>query len=149
MKKIFLFLFVFTTLATSAQKKFDSAAYSSYYTERWEKFSFSAPGQSEMPQSLTTEEKLAGLSKAWAEAKYNFANFDLVPRLNWDSLYTTFIPKAMAATSTIAYYQVLQNFYLHLRDGHSAIFMPYSYRVLLDGRLPLQVRWIEGKALVT
>nr|WP_223583179.1 hypothetical protein [Sphingobacterium sp. GVS05A] len=29
--------------------------------------------------NLSAEEKLAGLSKFWSEAKYNFVNFDLVP----------------------------------------------------------------------
>jgi C-terminal processing protease CtpA/Prc len=43
---------------------------------------------------------------------------------------------------------VLQNFYFHLRDGHTAIMMPASYRKEISGRLPLQVRWIENQVLV-
>jgi carboxyl-terminal processing protease len=101
-----------------------------------------------MKEALSAEEKLTGLGKCWAEAKYNFANFDLVPTLNWDSLYTAFMPKVLATKTTIDYYRVLQNFYLYLRDGHAAIALPSSYRKEISGRLPLQVRWIENKVLV-
>jgi len=33
-------------------------------------------------ENLSEDEKLAGLSKFWAEAKYNFVNFDLIPEVN-------------------------------------------------------------------
>src|SRR5262249_50664666 len=36
---------------------------------------------------LTEDEKIAGLSKLWSEVKYGFANFDLVPDLDWDATY--------------------------------------------------------------
>jgi len=148
MKKTLAFFALAAGITTQAQKKFDSAAYVSFNTSRWEKVAFADLSKTVMKENLSTEEKLTGLSKCWAEAKYNFANFDLVPELNWDSLYTAFIPKVMAAKSMVEYYRVLQNFYLYLRDGHTAIMLPASYRKEISGRLPLQVRWIENKVLV-
>lgn len=136
------------SLTAHAQKKFDSAAYVNFNASRWEKVAFADLSKTVMAENLSTEEKLTGLSKCWAEAKYNFANFDLVPNLNWDSLYTAFIPKVMATKTTIDYYRLLQNFYLSLRDGHTAIALPGSYRKEISGRLPLQVRWIKNKVLV-
>ena len=148
MKKIFVPLAVLIGTQLQAQKKFDSATYTNFNASRWEKVAFADINKTIMKENLSAEEKLTGLSKCWAEAKYNFANFDLVPNLNWDSLYTAFIPKVMVAKSTVDYYRVLQNFYLYLRDGHTAVMLPASYRKEISGRLPLQVRWIENKVLV-
>ena len=148
MKRILSSLLLAGCLTTQAQKKFDSASYTNFNASRWEKIAFADLSKTVMQENLSTEEKLTGLGKCWAEAKYNFANFDLVPALNWDSLYAAFIPKVMAARTTVDYYRVLQNFYLYLRDGHTAIMMPASYRKEISGRLPLQVRWIENKVLV-
>jgi C-terminal processing protease CtpA/Prc len=148
MKKILVLLGAVVSITAQAQKKFDSAAYVTFNSNRWEKVAFADLNKTVMKENLSTEEKLTGLSKCWAEARYNFANFDLVPNLNWDSLYTAFISKVLATNSTVEYYRILQNFYLHLRDGHTAVSLPASYRKEISGRLPLQVRWIENKAVV-
>lgn len=151
MRKISLLLAVIAfAFAATAQPHFDSAAYLRFNDNRWEKVDFAAimSGGSDIPE-LTTEQKIAGLSKCWAEAKYNFANFDLVPNLNWDSVYQAYIPKVVATNTTEAYYNVLRNFYQHLRDGHTAVRLPWGYYQALNGVLPLEVRWIEGKAVVT
>lgn len=146
------FLFIFTTLlsfSAFSQKKFDSAAYASFNANRWEKVNFASLfTDTAASAELTAEQKITGLSKCWSEAKYNFANFDLVPQLAWDSLYTAYIPKVVAATSLVDYYHVLQNFYQHLRDGHTAVNLPFRYMKKRNGILPLEIRWIENKAIV-
>jgi carboxyl-terminal processing protease len=144
--------FVFTLLAAisfaaaNAQPKFNSTAYTQFYNNRWEKLQY-APDTAEV--NLTTDQKIAGLSKAWAEAKYNFANFDLIAHTNWDSVYQTFIPRVVAASNTEAYYKVLQQFYQNLRDGHSGIGMPARYWDRYQAALPLEFGWVEGKVIVT
>lgn len=148
MKKLFLFVAIVLACSAIAQKKFDSVAYTTFNTNRWDKIDYSSMGKTTLAENLTTEEKIAGLGKAWAEAKYNFANFDLVPNLRWDSLYTAYISKVAATKTTIDYYRVLQTFFQQLRDGHTGIYLPFGYRKQFDGRMPLQVRWIEGRALV-
>ena len=150
MKKIFLLIGLsFIMVAAHTQKKFDSAAYVQFNNNRWEKFQFANFTTILMPASLSQEEKIAGLGKCWAEAKYNFANFDLIPDVNWDSLYQSFIPKVMETSSTLQYYKVLQNFYQNLRDGHTSVTMPYQYYKERTGTIPLEVRWIENKVIVT
>ncbi len=47
-------------------------------------------------ENLTEDEKIAGLSKFWSEVKFNFANFDLVPELNWDQAFLEFLPRVRA-----------------------------------------------------
>lgn len=55
----------------------------------WDSKTFRTPYQ----QNISENEKIAGLSKFWSEAKYNFVNFDLVPAINFDSLYFAYLPK--------------------------------------------------------
>nr|GFD02801.1 hypothetical protein [Tanacetum cinerariifolium] len=66
-------------------------------------------------------EKVAGLSKLWEEAKYNFAYFDHLPGFDWDKLYLEYLPKVQATTSTLAYFRLLQQFYAQLHDGHTGV----------------------------
>ena len=73
---------------------------------------------------LSVEEKIAGLSKFWSEAKYNFINFHLVSNLDWDKTYLEFIPKVLAAKSTLEYYKVLQMLCAKLKDGHTYVYLP-------------------------
>ncbi|GAA4742987.1 S41 family peptidase [Flavisolibacter ginsenosidimutans] len=149
MKRFFFFLATAFVLSASAQKKFDSAAYVNFNENRWEKVDFAAFTKDKpVNERLTSEEKIAGLSQCWSEAKYNFANFDLVPNLNWDSVYTAYIPRVIAAATTYDYYKVLQSFYRHLRDGHTSVTLPFAYMKKLNGILPLEIRWIENKAIV-
>jgi C-terminal processing protease CtpA/Prc len=146
MKNIF-FIGVATCLyfSSQAQKIFDSASYIAFYETKWERINFDTSAKTRVP--LNENERIAGLSKCWSEAKYNFANFDLIPTLNWDSLYLAFIPKVMKAKNNNNYYKVLQNFYSHLHDGHSGVTSPeiFSY----NAAFPIDVRWIENKAIVT
>ena len=148
MKQLFILLATLLSLAGFSQKRFDSAAYTQFNQGRWEKFDFAGFMGPHDEHPLNLEERIAGLSKCWSEARYNFANFDLVPSLNWDSLYQSFIPKVMATSTTLEYYQVLQNFYQYLRDGHTGINLPFSFFKNKNAIVPLEVRWIENKAIV-
>lgn len=71
--------------------------------------------------NLSDAEKVAGLSKLWSEAKYNFAYFDHIPNVDWDKLYLQYIPKIQSTTSTLAYYRVLKQFCAQLHDGHTNV----------------------------
>lgn len=49
-------------------------------------------GKAQMQEnSLTAEQKIAGLSALWSEAKYNEAFFDNIGAEKWDSAYLAFI----------------------------------------------------------
>ncbi len=149
MKYFFVLLLSATAFMATAQKTFDSAAYVNFYQDRWEKIDFNGFRADQPLPELTNADKILGLSKAWSEAKYNFANFDLIPSTNWDSLYQSFIPKVTATKSTYEYYRLLQSFYRHLIDGHTTIYMPYALMKQFNGLIDLDVRWIENKAIVT
>jgi len=75
------------------------------------------------PPDLSDAEKLYGLSLLWQEANYNFAFFDQVPDLDWDSAYQAFIPVVLATESTYDYYQELKRFVALLEDGHTRVWL--------------------------
>lgn len=99
--------------------------------------------------NISDAEKVAGLSKLWSEAKYNFAYFDHIPDVDWDKLYLEYLPKVQATTSTAVYYRVLKQFYAQLRDGHADV----STRdpALMDSvnaRSPIWAKLVEGRVFV-
>jgi hypothetical protein len=99
------------------------------------------------PPDLSDGEKLFGLSLLWQEANYNFAFFDQVPDLDWDSAYRAFIPQVLATESTYDYYQELKRFVALLEDGHTSVWLSApagqfeSYPWVLT-------RNVQGKVLV-
>lgn len=107
-------------------------------------------GQLETPYrpALSEEEKVAGLSKLWSEVKYNFVNFDLVPSLNLDSLYLTWLPKVKAAPSTYAYYLLLEEFGAKLKDGHTNVYFPAELTEARYARPLVRTRLVEDKVVV-
>ena len=99
-------------------------------------------------EELDADDRLAGLSLLWAEARYNFANFDLVPDLDWDAHYRATIPRVLAAETTLDYYQELRRFYAALKDGHSGITLPRELRQRFFARPPVATRLIEGRVII-
>jgi C-terminal processing protease CtpA/Prc len=84
-----------------------------------------AQGESD---ELSDAEKLYGLSLIWQEVNYNFAFFDQVPHLNWDSVYQTFIPQVLSTSSAYEYYRTLVRFVALLEDGHTYVSIPSRLR---------------------
>ncbi len=97
---------------------------------------------------LSDEEKIAGLSKFWAEAKYNFAFFEQRPGLDWDALYLQYIPKIRKTGSTAEYYRVLQEFCAQLKDSHTNVWPPKELIGEMYARPRIRTRLIEGKVIV-
>lgn len=101
-------------------------------------------------ENLSVEDKVAGLSLIWSEAKYNFANFDLVPELDWDAEYRAMIPRVMASEDTYEYYRLLQEFIAKLKDGHANVYFPNVWE-FNNGRsnVPaINYQWIEERLIL-
>jgi C-terminal processing protease CtpA/Prc len=111
----------------------------------WDDSAFQTPYR----PALSEDEKTAGLSKLWAEVKFNFANFDLVPDLRWDALYIETLPRVRQAKTTAEYYKILQEMIARLHDGHTNVYPPDETDDETNGRPLLMTRWIGGKAVVT
>lgn len=98
---------------------------------------------------LTEDEKVAGLSKFWSEARFNFAFFSRLPDMDWDRLYMEYLPQVRAAQTTDDYYRVMMRFAATLRDGHTDIWPPSELRDTFYATPALQTQLVEGKVLVT
>jgi C-terminal processing protease CtpA/Prc len=99
-------------------------------------------------ERLTLEERIAGLSLFWAEARTYFVHFDHVPELDWNKTYLDYLPKVMAAETTEDYYRVLMQLAPLLRDGHTNIYPPQQLINRLFVRPPVKTALVEGKVLV-
>jgi C-terminal processing protease CtpA/Prc len=98
---------------------------------------------------LSEEEKAAGVSKLWSEAKFNFAFFGRVPDLDWDGEYVKALREAHAAQTTEAYYGVLARFVALLKDGHTRVVAPPQLSDRLYAEAPVTTALIDGKIIVT
>lgn len=112
--------------------------------------SYALTGKAQMQEnSLTAEQKIAGLSALWSEAKYNEAFFDNIGAEKWDSAYLAFIRPVIDTPDDYAYYRQLQRFAALLRDGHFRVY--YRKDPGIATRFDL-FQWklvpLEGKAII-
>lgn len=99
-------------------------------------------------EKLSMADRVAGLSLIWSEAKYNFANFDLVKDLDWDASYHRFLPLVANEKDTYAYYNLLREFIGLLKDSHTDVALPAFLRVK-EAKPALPLGLVEGKVVVT
>lgn len=111
---------------------------------RWNSRAWQTPFR----ENLSDNEKQAGLAQVWAEVKYNFAYFDRVPALDWDSLYHAYQPRVLATKSTRDYYRLLQTMMAQLQDGHTNIIPPAELSIN-QAKPEFSTRLVEGRVLIT
>ena len=98
--------------------------------------------------ALTVEERIAGLTQFWTEARHSFVYFDKVPDLDWDQVYLDYLPKVMAARTTRDYYAVMLELAPLLRDGHTNIWTPGELADEFYAVPPVRMALVEGRVLV-
>lgn len=109
----------------------------------WNSAALRTPYREDLPE----DEKVAGLSRLWSEAKYNFVYFDRLGGLDWDALYLAYLPKVRQTKNTMEYYQKLAEFYARLRDGHTGVSYPRQSAERLGGPM-ISTRLVEGRVFV-
>ena len=97
---------------------------------------------------LSVEEKVAGLSLFWAEARQSFVHFDHVPALKWDEVYMQYLSKVIAAPTTRDYYLEMTRLAALLQDGHTNVEMPSELARGVSARPPLRTALVEDRVLV-
>lgn len=107
----------------------------------------------QIPNTLTAEDKIFGLSKFWQEVNYNFVYLNKVNRPQWDSTYKVMIKTVQQTSNDYEYYRLLQKFCSLLKDGHTNVFFPAAIQKnVLNGtfgKYRLGLKNIEHKAIVT
>jgi len=98
-------------------------------------------------EDLPEDEKVAGLSRLWSEAKFNFVYFDRLDGIDWDGLYLLYLPKVRRTKSTLEYYQLLAEFSAKLKDGHSGVSYPRQLGEKLGWPL-LNTAFVQGRVFI-
>ncbi len=108
---------------------------------------------SQIPNKISKEEKVFGLSKFWQEVNYNFVYLSKIDKKEWNSMYLKLIREVQETENDYEYYRLLQKFSAFLKDGHTNIWFPKeiqdevlnssfkNYKLILSN--------IEGKAIIT
>ena len=99
-------------------------------------------------ERLSVEERIAGLTQFWSEARASFVYFDHVPELDWNRVYLDYLPKVMAAETTQDYYRVLMQLAPLLRDGHTNIYAPEELAERFYASPPIVTELVDGRVLV-
>lgn len=97
---------------------------------------------------LTPAQRVEAFTRLWSTVKFNFANFDLVPELNWENVLSEYLPKVMEDQSNDEYILLLQECIARLKDGHTSISSLWG-NGLPAACPPLRISSIGGKAIVT
>jgi C-terminal processing protease CtpA/Prc len=98
-------------------------------------------------QFIHETEKIFGLSEIWRDTKNNFIFYDNI-KLDWDSLYVSYIDKVKYTKNVKDYYDTLKKFTSYLNDSHSGILYPDSIWENCN-RVPIRTQLIDGKVIVT
>ena len=99
-------------------------------------------------EDLPEDEKIAGLSRIWSEAKFNFVYFFRRDEIDWDGLYLSYLPKVRATKSTMEYYQLLAEYTARLKDGHTGVSYPRQLGEKLGWPL-INTALVEGRVLIS
>ncbi|MBY0244721.1 MAG: hypothetical protein K2Q03_04625 [Sphingobacteriaceae bacterium] len=104
----------------------------------------------QIPNKLTTTDKVYGLSKFWQEVNYNFVYLDKVDRTMWDNSYRKLIPIVQNTKNDYEYYRELQKFCALLKDGHTNVYFPKGIEQMntMFGDYRLFIENIDGKAII-
>ena len=96
---------------------------------------------------LTESQRVECFTRMWCVVKYNFANFDLVPELNWDEVLHEYIPKVIQDQSNIEYQHLLQECMGKLKDGHSSVMVSMASSSMAQPAV--QISSVGGRAIIS
>ncbi|MBW1294751.1 S41 family peptidase [Aquimarina litoralis] len=107
----------------------------------------------QIPNELSKEEKIFGLSKFWQEINYNYIYFNKINQAEWDTLYKEYIIQVQETKNDYEYYRLLQKFCAYLKDGHTNVWFPEKIQDSVFngsfGSYRLFLKNIEDKAIIT
>ena len=101
----------------------------------------------QIPIDISLTDRIYGISKFWQEVNYNFAYFENIPNVDFDSIYKYYLNEVIKAKNDLEYYKILQRFCAELKDGHTNIYLPKYLRQKLFYP-PISIREIEDSIYV-
>ena len=107
----------------------------------------------QIPNELTNEEKIYGLSKFWQEVNYNFVYLNKVDKTEWNNQYKKLITEVQNTANDYEYYRLLQKFCATLNDGHTNVWFPKEIQDKILNSDFVEFKFIlsnfDGKAIIT
>jgi C-terminal processing protease CtpA/Prc len=93
--------------------------------------------------------RLLAVFRYWNIIEYWFPNRDIIDR-DWDEVLAVYLPVAAAADDVESYQLAMLQLIAEVRDGHANLYSADEFRPPVgECRLPVVVRHVEGKAVVT
>jgi C-terminal processing protease CtpA/Prc len=107
---------------------------------------------SQIPNKLTLDEKIYGLSKFWSDANYNFVYMYKTDQAKWESAYKQAIENIQKTKNDYSYYRELQKLCAVLKDGHTQVYFPDDIQnkimVSMFGEYRLFLTNVQGKTYI-
>jgi len=107
---------------------------------------------SQIANTLSSADKIFGLSKFWQEVNYNFVFLNKIDRSSWDSAYKALISQVAATKNDYDYYRLLEKFCALLKDGHTEITVPpiegVNYMYNMFGDYLLVLKRVDNKVII-
>lgn len=112
--------------------------------ELWNGKYINTPFQS----NISTQEKVAGLSKLWYEIKYNYIAYNNL-EFNLDSIYFEYLNKVADTRTTKDYYLQLKHFCDYLNDRGTNVIFPEEIQDATKEIPPVQVQVVNNKVVIS
>lgn len=93
------------------------------------------------------EYRLLGLFRYWNIVRY-FYPYGNLTRVDWDQALEMFIPRVMAAATTLDYSLAILEMAADINDSHGAATSDEIRRFWGEYLAPFKPRWVEGKMIV-
>lgn len=107
----------------------------------------------QIPNEMSNEDKVYGLSEFWQEVNYNFVYLNKINRAEWNEMYKGLIQEVQNTENDYEYYRTLQRFCAYLKDGHTNVYFPKNIQDSIYntyfGEYRLFLTNMEGKAILT
>lgn len=101
------------------------------------------------PSLPDANHRLLALFRFWNIIEYWYPNRDLLEG-SWEDVLREFIPRVMAADEAVAYRLGLMQITARIHDTHANLWKHLALRPPRGlGQLPVRLRFVEGKAVVT
>lgn len=111
------------------------------------------PAFGQLPNKISKQDKIYGLSKFWQEVNYNFVYFNKVDKDEWNEMYKELTVEVQETPNDYEYYRLLQKFCAYLKDGHTNIWFPKEIQDSIFnsdfGAYKLILTNIDGRAIIT
>lgn len=94
-------------------------------------------------QSYTNDDKIFYISQIWKDALSKFHSPEYLNTIHWDSLYVSYLKKAISSQNDDEYYLIMREFLAKLDDGHSDLHYD-NFNYSKTDFIPIDIEYIKN-----